>query len=531
MHKLGGEEDFKKTQQTYEAIQFFDDPEMIKNQNTCVVVGGVKENEVAELGLVFENAVLELGQSEKLNIGEETTLFEHDQCEKLNIDEGTTVVKHDQYEKFSVGGETTVFVPDQCEKLSLDEDGLQRDGEEFDDEEVERMINEELRGLVLRQALSEQKGSVDGDGEGNNGWGEYEDEEFEEVGNAENGNGDESWGREEGKFNEKKMMYPLRPDAEDCAFYMKTGSCKYGFHCKFNHPPVPRRKYQVPKDKIKPREEHLERSGQSECKYYLSSGGCKFGNACKYNHSRERSTVSPAPEFNFLGLPIRPGEQECPFYMRTGSCKYGSNCRFHHPDPSAGSGADSSPYRNGAPLAGASQPAPWSSPRALSNAASFVPMMYPPAQGIHSSTDWNGYQAPVYPPTERSLPTPPAFTMNNLGTEASFPSRHHQPLFIDEFPERPGQPECSYFLKTGDCKYKSNCKFHHPKSRVMKSTPSLSDKGLPLRPDQAVCSFYQRYGICKFGPACKFDHPEHLGNSVHSSVSDFEQSSFGNAVA
>ncbi|GAA0171703.1 hypothetical protein LIER_25676 [Lithospermum erythrorhizon] len=28
---------------------------------------------------------------------------------------------------------------------------------------MERMINEELKGLVLRQALSEQKGSVDGD--------------------------------------------------------------------------------------------------------------------------------------------------------------------------------------------------------------------------------------------------------------------------------------------------------------------------------------------------------------------------------
>ncbi|GAA0153074.1 hypothetical protein LIER_11396 [Lithospermum erythrorhizon] len=30
---------------------------------------------------------------------------------------------------------------------------------------MERMINEELKGLVLRQALSEQKGSVDGDGD------------------------------------------------------------------------------------------------------------------------------------------------------------------------------------------------------------------------------------------------------------------------------------------------------------------------------------------------------------------------------
>lgn len=53
----------------------------------------------------------------------------------------------------------------------------------------------------------------------------------------------------------------------------------------------------------------------------------------------------------------------------------------------------------------------------------------------------------------------------------------------DEFPERPGQPECSFFLKTGDCKYKSACKFNHPKSaRSQSSACLLSDLGLPLRP-------------------------------------------------
>lgn len=39
------------------------------------------------------------------------------------------------------------------------------------------------------------------------------------------------------------VHYPVRPDAEDCAFYMRTGSCKFGWNCKFNHPV--RRKVQV----------------------------------------------------------------------------------------------------------------------------------------------------------------------------------------------------------------------------------------------------------------------------------------------
>ena len=31
--------------------------------------------------------------------------------------------------------------------------------------------------------------------------------------------------------------FPVRPNALDCEFYVKTGKCKYGETCKFNHPP------------------------------------------------------------------------------------------------------------------------------------------------------------------------------------------------------------------------------------------------------------------------------------------------------
>lgn len=37
--------------------------------------------------------------------------------------------------------------------------------------------------------------------------------------------------REEGETG-----YPLRPFARDCQFYIRTGSCKFGLDCKFNHP-------------------------------------------------------------------------------------------------------------------------------------------------------------------------------------------------------------------------------------------------------------------------------------------------------
>lgn len=32
------------------------------------------------------------------------------------------------------------------------------------------------------------------------------------------------------------ISFPLRPYAEDCPYYSRTGTCKFGFNCRFNHP-------------------------------------------------------------------------------------------------------------------------------------------------------------------------------------------------------------------------------------------------------------------------------------------------------
>ncbi|KAK9278571.1 hypothetical protein L1049_028143 [Liquidambar formosana] len=356
-----------------------------------------------------------------------------------------------------------------------------------------------------------------------------EDEKEKENESEKLGDESESASKDE---KSKRYHYPVRPDAEDCSYYLRTGTCKFGSNCKFNHPV--RRKNQGVKEKVKEREEFLERPGQMECKYYLRTGGCKFGKACRYNHTRGKTPVAPVLEYNFLGLPIRLGERECPYYMRTGSCKYATNCRFNHPDPTAGCDPPSG-YGNGGSvsLQGASQPtvASWSPSRTLNETGPFVPMMYSPTQGVPPpNSEWNGYQASVYPP-ERSMHPPPAFVVNNPATETSVYTHHQQQMLVEEFPERPGQPECSYFLKTGDCKFRSGCKYNHPKSRIPKSPPcTVTEMGLPLRPDQIICAHYSRYGICKFGPNCKFDHPQNIGHSA-SAVSGLDHPPpFGNTA-
>ncbi|KAG8646009.1 zinc finger CCCH domain-containing protein 63-like isoform X2 [Manihot esculenta] len=49
------------------------------------------------------------------------------------------------------------------------------------------------------------------------------------------------------------------------------------------------------------------------------------------------------------------------------------------------------------------------------------------------------------------------------------------------YPNRPGEPDCMYYLRTGFCGYGSNCRFHHP--------PATQDfgGGLPERVGQPEC--------------------------------------------
>ncbi|XP_050377807.1 zinc finger CCCH domain-containing protein 67 isoform X2 [Argentina anserina] len=400
------------------------------------------------------------------------------------------------------------------------------------DPDVAGGVSDEIQKLDLKggdaevaaAAVAEEKKEEEGDGgvevEKSCNGGEIENEN-EKQSEEESNEGEKKKGEE----HNRRYQYPVRPEAEDCSFYLKTGACKFGSNCKFNHP-VGRKssnnnQSQAFKDKVKERDELSEKPSQIECKYYLRPGGCKYGKGCKYSHGKGKPPVAPVMELNFLGLPIRQGERECPYYMRNGSCKYGSNCRFNHPDPTAAGGSDPpSGFDNGGPasLQGGPQLSSWSAPRSMNGTPLYVPMMMPPSQAVPSqNTEWNGYQAPAY--LERSMPAPPPYVINNSGTENNVYKQYPLSNQVDEFPERPGQPLCSFFLRTGDCKFKSNCKYHHPKSQTAVSRSfALSDNGLPLRPDQNICTHYSRYGICKFGPACKFDHPLDLTSSTTSGL-------------
>lgn len=328
--------------------------------------------------------------------------------------------------------------------------------------------------------------------------------------------------------------YPERPGEPDCVYYMRTGLCGFGMTCRFNHPP--NRKLAAAAARGKG--EYPERLGQPECQYYLKTGTCKFGATCKYHHPREKAGSTGRVHLNVLGLPLRQGEKECAYYMRTGSCKYGVTCKFHHPQPatvgalvslpqygSGGGGPASAAAPQAYPTGVPSWPmtrSPYLPPR-LQGPSSYGPVM-PLPQGLMSMPGWNAYQqGPLGPPEGQQhgyvyggAPQGEQLTSyapymqgsSAMGVPAHQASSSLGGQKDTLFPERPGQPECQYYMKTGDCKFGTTCRYHHPKDRATPSpTCHLSPIGLPLRPGAPPCSFYTRYGICKFGPTCKFDHP------------------------
>ncbi|KAJ4851356.1 hypothetical protein Tsubulata_044515 [Turnera subulata] len=377
--------------------------------------------------------------------------------------------------------------------------------------------------------------------------------------------------------------YPERPGEPDCSYYIRTGLCRFGATCRFNHPP--NRKLAIAAARMKG--EFPERLGQPECQYYLKTGTCKFGATCKFHHPRDKAGVVGRVPINIMGYPLRPNETECAYYLRTGQCKFGSTCKFHHPQPTN----VMVPLR-GSPVYptvhSPTTPGQQSYPGGITNwsRASFItsPRWQAPSsytsvilpQGVVSVPGWNAYSVSlhgivslilsdrytshlsivllmyctnfmsrsysfrlgsvsclsyaIFQGQLGSVSSPEsqqagnsqiygtsrqseATSSGSQGTFSPFRSGNVPLGFYalqrdNVFPERPSQPECQFYMKTGDCKFGAVCRFHHPRERVIPAPDCvLSPIGLPLRPGEPLCIFYSRYGICKFGPSCKFDHP------------------------
>ncbi|KAF6176688.1 hypothetical protein GIB67_034550 [Kingdonia uniflora] len=323
--------------------------------------------------------------------------------------------------------------------------------------------------------------------------------------------------------------YPDRPGEPNCVYYVRTGSCGYGASCRFNHPLDRTTAAEV----LRQGGEYPEREGQPVCQYFLKTGTCKFGASCKYHHPKHGIGPVNVVSFNYLGYPLRPGEKECAYYEKTGQCKFGVTCKFHHPQPMHTSVPTPAPtfYQTvQSPLAPPTQQfgrvtPSWqlSRPPLLTNTYMHgpypPPVLFPPAM-VHVS-GWNTYTTPVTSvasvSTQPTIQEGPLYGVTTLspsappfrGPYASVPFAAGPVSGLPKentFPERPGQVECKFYMRTGYCKFGSACKYHHP-SEAPNTQFFLNPMGLPLRPGAPPCTFYQYNGACSYGLTCKFDHP------------------------
>ncbi|ESQ48761.1 hypothetical protein EUTSA_v10020494mg [Eutrema salsugineum] len=333
-------------------------------------------------------------------------------------------------------------------------------------------------------------------------------------------------------------VYPQRPGEKDCTHYMQTRTCKFGESCKFDHP------IWVPEGGIPdwkeaplvPNDDYPERPGEPDCPYYIKTQRCKYGLRCKFNHPRAAAAVSVE---NQDSLPERPSEPPCTFYMKTGKCKFGLTCKFHHPKDIQ---LPSSSQEMGTSEALTSDPDATNNPHVTFTAALYhnskgLPVR-PLLQGevdcpFYLKTGSCKYGATCrYNHPERTAFTPQAAGINyplvsstaasvNLGLVNSAASLYQtlaQPTLgalSAIYPQRPGQSECDYYMKTGECKFGERCRFHHPADRLNATTKQASQQpnvklslaGYPRREGALNCPYYMKTGTCKYGATCKFDHP------------------------
>jgi len=183
--------------------------------------------------------------------------------------------------------------------------------------------------------------------------------------------------------------------------------------------------------------------------------------------------------FNSMGLPIREGAQTCSYFSNYGECKFGPACKYNHPESYTGFAA------------------------ARQEAAALAASTY-------------GSDATLIPLIGTG---PPTTVVNSLG-----------------YPIRPGQTACSFFSRTGVCRYASTCKWDHPEEFCALATTDMAKNllpkvevsgfntsGYPIRPGAESCSFYLKTGGCKFGPSCKWDHPEGMGGTKQDSRTPMRQ--------
>jgi hypothetical protein len=203
---------------------------MEASESTCVPNPNNENSELEFQTSNSPNSDLDHAPSDDPNrTAEDHTVALHEELQKLDLKEESETVSKEEAEKDGNWDLKEVEQEQWVEKEKGDSNWEEEKGGEsgWDDWNVNVNGNEieiEIEKVVVEEVLT-----IPG----------VPEVEVEESGERnDNGNANAN-----ANAKRHQYQYPVRPEAEDCAFYLKTGTCKFASNCKFNHPV--RRKNQV----------------------------------------------------------------------------------------------------------------------------------------------------------------------------------------------------------------------------------------------------------------------------------------------
>jgi len=344
---------------------------------------------------------------------------------------------------------------------------------------------------------------------------------------------------------------PTRPGALKCKHYMRFGNCKFGDDCRYDHPPGEagvefdaERGARQTSSSVLPNGFAQTgglpvRPGVNDCSFFLKTGMCKYGETCRWNHPSDKQSQEPnnryvKPEGDRMGGDRMGGD-------RMGGDRMGGD-RMSGGGMGGGFGGGGM-GGGGMGMMGMGGANEWEMHMSDQNR----PYYY--NTRTHEST-WDLPPAMMMGMMGMMGGLGGGGGMGGGGMGGGSMGgggRQNQVagLVNGQHPIRPGQSDCGFYVKTGYCKFGETCKYNHPPellgvgsgpppSSGYKKVEIRSEKGVitqergafnkdrgsgmttaegyPLRPGQGDCPFYMKTGQCKFTTTCKYNHP-HKGLS------------------
>lgn len=223
------------------------------------------------------------------------------------------------------------------------------------------------------------------------------------------------------------------------------------------------------------------RPNSEECLFYIHTGWCGYGQSCRYNHPPEKMAMHKPKSYNSMGLPLREGVQDCQYFLRMATCKFGSTCKFNHPQQvielaiKMQQGQQQPPQQQTIPM-GQSQSVTMQQPNlylphpnmayqqqpGIATGIPGSPAHISPRRNRNSSGSISANASPTFGPTGSTMMAP-SFAMPPSAAGPTSPTNYGQPIFVYYVPQpSPDQPQlCWTQMQTGRCQMGQNCPFMH----------------------------------------------------------------------